>query len=175
MKNLAVGLLLGGILGAVAGFTAGIFYFPFLFPPPPVDEQVDNAQAGVPVATGTFIHADPRDPIHYGSGGVTLYRDLLHLEADFEVGPGPKYHVYLVPDTRITPDTRVEETMFVDLGRLNAFSGSQNFPVPDGLNLGDYGSVAIWCEHFNVLISPAALAFSDVAGAESRPRAEGAE
>jgi hypothetical protein len=111
------------------------------------------------LATGTFIHANPSDPIHHGKGGVTVYQDLLHLEADFEVGPGPKYHVYLVPDANVTPSTKVADTMYVDLGRLRAFKGSQNYELPAGLKLADYGSVVIWCEHFGVLISPAALKF----------------
>jgi hypothetical protein len=158
-KGLAVGLLAGAILGSLAGFAAGIFYFPFLFPPPELNEQVPDRDRRLAAAAGMFVHADPSDPIHYGKGGVTLYEDLLHLETDFEVGPGPKYHVYLVPETSITPDTRVEEAMFVDLGRLKAFAGSQNYTIPVGLNLQDYGSVVIWCEHFNVLISPAELKF----------------
>jgi hypothetical protein len=157
MKNLTVGLLIGAILGSIAGFAAGIFYFPFLFPPAAVNEVVTDAEAGDVVATGTFTHADPSDPVHYGSGGVTLYGNLLHLEQDFEVGPGPKYHVYLVPQADITPDTRVEETMFVDLGRLKAFTGGQNYRIPRGLDPADYKSVVIWCEQFNVLISPASL------------------
>ena len=49
--------------------------------------------------------------------------------------------------------------MFVDLGRLRAFKGSQNYPVPGGLTIEDYGSVVIWCEQFGVLISPAMLEF----------------
>jgi hypothetical protein len=49
--------------------------------------------------------------------------------------------------------------MYVDLGRLKAFKGSQNYPVPAGVNLPGYGSVVIWCEQFGVLISPAALKF----------------
>lgn len=157
MKNLTVGLLIGAIPGSIAGFAAGIFYFPFLFPPAAVNEVVTDAEAGDVVATGTFIHADPSDPVHYGSGGVTLYGNLLHLEQDFEVGPGPKYHVYLVPEAAITPDTRVEETMFVDLGRLKAFTGGQSYGIPRGLDPADYKSVVIWCEQFNVLISPASL------------------
>ena len=89
--------------------------------------------------------------------GVTVYADLLRLESDFEVGPGPKYHVYLVPEGNVTPATEVARTMFVDLGRLRAFKGSQNYPVPAGVNLAGFGSVVIWCEQFGVLISPAAL------------------
>lgn len=157
MKNLSIGLPMGAILGTVAGFAAGMFFFPFLFPPVEVNDVVTDVGSRTAVASGTFVHADPSDPIHYGSGGVTLYDGLLHLEQDFEVGPGPKYHVYLVPEADIPSDTRVEETMFVDLGRLKAFTGGQNYLIPKGLDLSDYKSVVIWCEHFNVLISPAPL------------------
>lgn len=160
MKNFAIGLLAGIIIGGVGGFAAGIFVFPYLFPPPPLHESVADADNKTVVAKGGFIHADPSDPVHYGSGGVTVYDDLLHLEDDFRVGPGPKYHVYLVPQADVVPETRVEHTMFVDLGRLKAFSGSQNYPVPAGINLSDYRSVVIWCEQFEVLISPANLDFS---------------
>jgi len=146
------------VLGAAAGFAAGIFVYPYLFLADIVaTEKVEDRAARKAVAQGTFIHANPRDPIHYGKGGVTVYQDLLHLEADFEVGPGPKFHVYLVPEKKVTTDTKVAQSMYVDLGRLKAFKGSQNFPVPPGVNLANYGSVVIWCEQFNVLISPAEL------------------
>ena len=49
--------------------------------------------------------------------------------------------------------------MFVDLGRLRAFKGSQRYAVPAGVDLKKYPSVVIWCEQFGVLISPADLAF----------------
>jgi len=97
--------------------------------------------------------------VHYGKGGVTVYRDALQLGADFEVGPGPKFHVYLVPDETVTPDTAVEKTMYVDLGRLRAFKGSQVFNIPPGTDPKRFNNVVIWCEHFGVLISPAKLAF----------------
>jgi hypothetical protein len=47
--------------------------------------------------------------------------------------------------------------MFVDLGRLRAFKGSQRYTIPGGLDLARYRSVIIWCEQFSVLISPADL------------------
>ncbi len=159
MKKIFLGLFIGLCLGGFAGFAAGIFVFPYLFPPPPVNESAGERVEADVRARGTFIHADPSDPVHYGSGGVTVYPDIVHLEADFEVGPGPKYHVYLVPEPKVTPDTAVDETMFVDLGRLKAFAGSQNYAVPDGVDLSRYGSVVIWCEQFEVLISPASLEF----------------
>lgn len=157
MKNVFIGVLLSSILGGVAGFAVGIFLFPYLFPPPPVNEVVTDKSPNDVVGTGTFIHANPSDPVHFGSGNLVIYDDLLHLKPDFLVGPGPKYHVYLVPDTEVTSNTRVQDTMFVDLGRLKAFSGSQNYPIPKGVNLTDFGTVVIWCEQFNVLISPAKI------------------
>ncbi len=83
----------------------------------------------------------------------------MHLQDNFEVGPGPAYHVYLVPEANVTPDTKVAETMFVDLGRLRAFKGSQVYQVPAGVDPKKYPNVVVWCEHFAVLISPAKLAF----------------
>jgi len=79
------------------------------------------------------------------------------LEPDFEVGAGPRYHLYLVPDAEVTPDTRVEETMFVDLGPLRAFAGTQTYSIPKGTDLRDYKTLVVWCEQFNLLISPAKL------------------
>ena len=150
--------VLGGLLGAAAGFAAGIFVYPYIFLADIVaTDRVDDAARRKVLATGTFVHANPSDPIHYGRGGLTVYEGLLHLESDFEVGPGPKFHVYLVPEASVTTDTPVARTMFVDLGRLKAFKGSQNYPVPPGVDVARYGSVVIWCEQFGVLISPAAL------------------
>lgn len=160
MKNVIIGILFGIIVGVFGGFAAGIFLFPYLFPPPPVNEVVADKATKTVVATGQFIHANPSDPVHYGHGGVTVYKDLVHLESDFEVGPGPKFHLYLVQDANVTPDTRVQDSMYVDLGRLKAFAGSQNYPIPEGVNLNNYKTIVVWCEQFNVLISPAAISFS---------------
>ena len=154
-------LVVGLIVGAAGGFAVGIVAFPYLFPPPEVNEPLIAKSDADLIARATFIHANPSDPVHYGQGSATIYADLLRLEADFKVGPGPKFHVYLVPDADVTPDTEVEATMFVDLGRLKAFSGSQNYAFPAGTDIADYGSVVIWCEQFNVLISPAAISAVD--------------
>lgn len=160
MKKYMLALAVGTILGAAGGFALGIFVYPYIFLADIVAaERVEDAAPRRLVARGEFIHANPGDPIHYGKGRVTVYENLVHLGADFEVGPGPKYHVYLVPETKVLPSTNVAKTMFVDLGRLRAFKGSQNYPIPDGVALSRYGSVVIWCEQFGVLISPASLAF----------------
>ena len=160
IRRYVVGALIGAILGGLAGFAVGIFAYPYIFLADIVaDEKFEAAGMETVIATGSFVHANPSDPIHYGKGGVTVYSGAVQLHEDFEVGPGPAFHVYLVPEAAVTPDTDVARTMFVDLGRLRAFRGSQVYPIPDGIDLSDFGSVVIWCEHFGVLISPARLRF----------------
>ena len=51
------------------------------------------------------------------------------------------------------------QTMYIDLGKLRAFEGSQKYSIPKGVDLKEYPSVVIWCVQFGVLISPADLAF----------------
>jgi hypothetical protein len=109
------------------------------------------------VATGTFIHANKSDPVHYGSGKVSVYEHVVFLEPDFEVGPGPAFHVYLVPKASIRTSGDLKGVKHVDLGGLRSFKGSQRYPIPAGVDLKDYASVIIWCEQFGVLISPADL------------------
>ncbi|MDE0529923.1 MAG: DM13 domain-containing protein [Albidovulum sp.] len=153
-------LFFGGIAGTAFGVAVGFFAYPYVFPPPPAMDNVSAAEAAEVVATGTFIHANPSDPIHYGKGGVKVLEKIVFLEEDFEVGPGPAFHVLLVPESEIRSSAVVDNSMYVDLGQLRAFKGSQRYEVPDGVDLANYPSVVIWCERFNVLISPADLQFT---------------
>ena len=88
---------------------------------------------------------------------MTVRQGSVFLGEDFEVGPGPKFHVYLVPKAPIRTSGDLRDQMFVDLGRLRSFKGSQRYAIPAGLDLRKYQSVIIWCEQFSVLISPADL------------------
>ena len=169
MRGFVRGILifvLGGMLGTAFGIGLGFFLFPFVFPPPPAAEMLTPAER-TPIATGAFIHANPADPIHWGRGKVSVYAGAVFLEPDFEVGPGPKFHVYLVPKANVRASSDLEGQMFVDLGRLRAFKGSQRYAIPAGVDLANYKSVVIWCEQFSVLISPADLVA--VAGTRSAP------
>ena len=114
------------------------------------------------IARATFIHANPSDPVHYGQGNASVFRDqtgaaLVHLEGDFKVGPGPKLYIYLVDHAKVRTADHVKNSTWVDLGQLRAFEGSQNYAVPANVDLADYKSIVIWCETFGVLISPATL------------------
>jgi hypothetical protein len=149
--------VLGGVLGTGFGIAVGFFIFPYVFPPPAAAEQLTDAERSNLIATGNFIHATPSDPVHYGKGRVSVYEHTVFLEPDFEVGPGPAFHVYLVPKASIRSTSDLKNVVFVDLGGLRAFKGSQRYSIPAGVNLKDYQSVIIWCERFGVLISPADL------------------
>ena len=149
--------LFGGLAGTVFGVALGFFIFPYVFPPPPATETLTEADRARPVATGAFIHANPSDPVHYGKGKVSVYERAVFLEPDFEVGPGPAFHVYLVPKPSIRSSSDMKDVMFVDLGQLRSFKGSQRYTIPAGVDLAKYPSVIIWCERFGVLISPADL------------------
>ena len=155
--------LLGGVLGTAFGVAVGFFVYPFVFPPPPAAEQLTEADKAKPVAAGTFIHVNPSDPVHWGKGSVSVYQRAVFLEPDFEVGPGPAFHVYLVPKANIRDAAAVKDAMFVDLGGLRAFKGSQRYPSPQGVDIKNYASVIIWCEQFGVLISPADLTVTTAA------------
>jgi hypothetical protein len=150
--------LAGAVLGTAFGVALGFFLFPFVFPPPPAAEQLTESDQQSPaLAAGTFIHANPSDSFHWGKGSVTVRQDSVFLGEDFEVGPGPKFHVYLVPKAPIRSNGDLTGQMFVDLGRLRAFKGSQRYAIPAGLDLQKFQSVIVWCEQFSVLISPADL------------------
>ena len=159
MKPSVVSFVVGGVLGTALGIAVGFFIFPYVFPPPAAMETLSAEERNLLVAQGQFIHADPSDPIHYGSGKVSVYEGTVFLEADFEVGAGPDFHVYLVASEQVREAADVEGANFVDLGKLRAFKGSQKYAVPENVNLADYPSVVIWCMKFAVLISPADLEF----------------
>ena len=156
MRGLVI-FLFGGLFGTAFGVALGFFLFPFVFPPPPAADRLSEADKATLGASGAFIHANPSDPIHWGRGKVSVYEKAVFLEPDFEVGPGPAFHVYLVPKASIRNEAAVKDAMFVDLGGLRAFKGSQRYAIPAGVSLKDYPSVVIWCERFGVLISPADL------------------
>ncbi len=151
--------LIGGVFGTAFGVAAGFFAFPYVFPPPEAMDVLSADEKTELVANGQFIHANPSDPIHYGSGGVEVYERTVFLKENFEVGPGPAFHVYLVPKEEVRQSADVSGTMFIDLGKLRAFKGSQKYPIPAGVDLKNYPSVVIWCAQFGVLISPADLQF----------------
>ncbi|MGI0056037.1 MAG: DM13 domain-containing protein [Nitrosarchaeum sp.] len=72
----------------------------------------------------------------------------LRLE-NFHSTNGPDLHVYLAIDNHATE--------FVDLGKLKANNGEQNYSIPQETDLSKYDTVLIWCKQFSVLFGSAEL------------------
>lgn len=60
-----------------------------------------------------------------------------------------------VPDARVYLAKEGDYTKGIEIGLLKKFTGTVEFPVPEGTNLDEYDSVVIWCKKFNVGIGRA--------------------
>jgi hypothetical protein len=101
--------------------------------------------------SGSFIGVG--DGIHDAQGVAKVIPiegggDFLRLE-DLVVTNGPDLYVYLSTDKSALD--------FVNLGRLKANIGNQNYPIPEGIELTKYDTVLIWCRAFSVLFGSAEL------------------
>lgn len=181
MKKLILTALASAATGFVGGAGAMLIAFPFLFPPPALDEPPPsavsvgqtqseprlleasvNAQQAARQFAGSFDQTSPgRDALHWANGGVGIYRQgdrfVLRLESDFVAGPGPDFVLYL--NTRKIGD---EKDFKADAGRikltkLRAFKGGQNYLLPAGIDLSGIRSVTIWCESFSEFIGNAVV------------------
>jgi hypothetical protein len=115
-------------------------------------EPTPSATATPIERTGTFAGADE---FHFGEGTARLIETstgtfTVRLE-DFAVRNGPDLYVYLSRDADGYADGAIE------LGRLKADRGNQNYEVPAGTNLSNVESVVIWCKQFSVLFATATL------------------
>jgi len=100
---------------------------------------------------GQFVGAG--DGIHNAKGDVMVLSlddgsSYLRFE-NFKATNGPDLYVYLATDDRASD--------FVDLGRLKANNGNQNYEIPEGIDLSKYDKVLIWCKAFSVLFGSAEL------------------
>ena len=73
---------------------------------------------------------------------------LLEFDAAFDTARGPAVQVLLYKGDSVP--VSLAEGDYTYVADLNTFEGSQGYVLPAGLNLDDYGSVAIWCAEFNV-------------------------
>lgn len=73
---------------------------------------------------------------------------VLRFE-ELDTSNGPDLRVFLSP-VEAVDDARAYGERFVDLGALKGNKGNQNYEIPDGVDLDDYGSAVIWCRRFSV-------------------------
>jgi len=81
----------------------------------------------------------------------------LELDAAFSTSDqGPDLHVLLDTPSQ-PPQTYANLGSALNLGGLHSSSGTQRYPIPDAINLQNYGSVVIWCRMANATFGYAPL------------------
>ena len=111
---------------------------------------------GLRVFTGDFV-----DRSHPTSGRADVLNDgsaqrFLRFE-NFETDNGPDLNVYLSTASPDAPAGDFDDD-FVDLGDLKGNIGSQNYEIPEDVDLDVYNTVVIWCTRFGVAFNAADLA-----------------
>lgn len=107
---------------------------------------------GLAERRGTFHGADD---FHFGRGTARLIGTSDGVVVRFEsfaVRNGPDLYVYLSPDA----DGYARKSN-LELGRLKASEGNQNYRLPAGTDPSAYRSVVIWCKQFSVEFAVATL------------------
>lgn len=145
-------------LVAIPLLAAGLPLAWYLGSPLFISTSVDEAAPTAPAAdgrgrSGAFSGADE---FHFGRGTARIVEAgaggaaTLRLE-DFEVRNGPDLYIYLSPSADGYADGAIE------LGRLKADKGNQNYDIPAGTDLDSVRSVVIWCRQFAVQFAAAPL------------------
>lgn len=129
-----------------------------------IDESMDQVQqqqqqqtqntitTASTLRTGSFVGVG--DGIHNAEGEAKVipFQDgdsnILRLE-NLRVTNGPDLYVYLATDKTASD--------FVNIGKLKANNGNQNYDIPAGTDLTKYDTVLIWCRPFSVLFGSAEL------------------
>ena len=117
------------------------------------------------LASGAFRSLEHRTT---GSAAVLELESgarLLRFE-DLNTSNGPDLHVYL-SELPAGDDWRAYGVRYVDLGKLKGNIGSQNYALPDGLDLSRFKSAVVWCKRFAVGFGVAELPGLVSAGARS--------
>jgi len=129
---------------------------PSASPEPAMSASPSQSPVPTPAAliqrVGSFTGADD---FHFGRGAARLIETspgafAVRLEG-FAVRNGPDLYVYLSPATDGYADGAIQ------LGRLKADRGNQNYAVPAGVDVNRVASVVIWCKQFSVLFATAPL------------------
>ncbi|MER6184262.1 DM13 domain-containing protein [Streptomyces sp. NPDC001652] len=179
-KALRGRLFISGLVVAVAAVGFGLYWFqPWkLWQDETVDEALPGAVTGsappaVAPSAGDSAAAGPRTLAsgellsheHSTSGTVKLVRlsdgtHVVRLES-LDTSNGPDLRVWLTdaPVKEGLDGWRVfDDGEYVSLGKLKGNKGSQNYTVPDDVDLSRYTSVSIWCDRFDVSFGAAELA-----------------
>ncbi|HEV8386617.1 MAG TPA: DM13 domain-containing protein [Nitrososphaera sp.] len=164
-KTIIVAIIVAAIAIPAAVYAAGpLFINATIDEAPPIasgdttmdkesDSMAENPSETATKVAGMFVGVG--DGIHDAKGTATVIPvdsgNVLRLE-EFKSTNGPDLYVYLSTDKGATE--------FVNLGRLKANIGNQNYDIPAGTDLTKYDTVLVWCQQFSVLFGSAELVSS---------------
>jgi hypothetical protein len=172
-RGTAAGIVIGlAILGPLGWYLGSPLFLSSTIDEPPPRAEVAS-QTATPTATPVGIEptatpsASPAlvertgaftgaDDFHFGRGTARLIETApgtfaVRLE-NFAVRNGPDLYVYL------SPSADGYTAGAIELGRLKADRGNQNYSVPPEADVASGLSVVIWCKQFGVLFATAPLA-----------------
>ncbi len=126
---------------------------------------VQLAQTQQTVKVGTFVSGE-----HTTQGTASIITNngnsFLKLNQSFKTSDsGPDLVVILHRSDNVISSTKppsypLKKGDYVILGRLQKFSGTQTYAIPNKINLANYKSAAIWCRKFNATFGAAKLSNS---------------
>jgi hypothetical protein len=146
-------ILITIVIVAAIAIPIGIYTISPLFISATVNEPLPLTATIPKEKTLSGVFKGVGDGFHNAEGNVSIISStdgskILRLE-NFKSTNGPNVHVYLSTDNHATN--------FVDLGKLKANNGNQNYNVPIGTDITKHNVVLIWCKDFSVLFGSAAL------------------
>ncbi|MDW4906524.1 DM13 domain-containing protein [Streptomyces sp. ADMS] len=185
MGSVRRGSLITGLLVAVVvGVGAGVYWFqpwklwqdetvteslPAVAEPSrnPAAESVASSSPSASAPTGpvTLASGELISHEHTTSGTVKLVRladgtHVIRLER-LDTSNGPDLRVWLT-DAPVKEGRAgwhlFDDGEYVSLGELKGNKGSQNYPLPEGVDPSRYTSLSIWCDRFDVSFGAAELA-----------------
>jgi hypothetical protein len=135
----------------------------------PVPPKAPTPTTTTPTTTTTAAPAGPAvlhestfiDVGHTGTGRVLVVEledgsRVVRFE-DLDVENGPDLRVILSRSPLVDDRNAYDDGDFVDLGVLKGNQGNQNYEIPDGVDLDEFLTVAIWCRRFNYTFNAAAI------------------
>ena len=137
--------------------------------PPDSDSTTSTTTTTTSTTTTTAAPSGPvvlhqselQSPGKAGTGDVFLIEledgsRVIRVE-NLDVGNGPDLRVILSPSELVDDRDAYHVDGFYDLGELKGNQGNQNYEIPDGVDLSEYATVAIFCIRFNYTFNAATI------------------
>ncbi len=127
---------------------------------PATTETASSAPVSVgdTIATGNFVGVAKQKAPTTGSASIQESDSgalLLVFDDAFSTPDGPDLKVILYRGDEVP--AAIEEADYITVAPIQSFTGSQQYRLPDDVDLSAFGAIGIWCRQFNVTFGSATL------------------